>query len=279
MEPIAGAVEDASLVFDFPSPKESRPPLIVLDDAAVGYVPGAPVLSGLNLRLDPDDRIALVGRNGNGKTTLAQLLAGQLKPMAGAVPPAASSASVLSRGIRSRNLFPTRRRFSTWASLSRQTRRGPGATRALGFSGNKANVKVSQLSGGERARLSLALITPAPASSHPRRPDDDLDVDARGTLVEALTDFGGAVAWKAMTAICSGSLPTALSWSTAAGRRTWTAASTTIVTRSSAPAAGRPPMAAVPHGTKAGRMDGGIRWSSANAPSLCARKPHKRRLS
>ena len=74
------------VVFDFPSPKELKPPLVVLDGVAVGYVPGAPVLSHLNLRIDPDDRVALVGRNGNGKTTLARLLAGQLAPR-----PAASS--------------------------------------------------------------------------------------------------------------------------------------------------------------------------------------------
>ncbi len=73
------SVQDASVVFDFPSPKELRPPLVVLDGVAVGYVPGAPVLSRLNLRIDPDDRVALVGRNGNGKTTLARLLAGQLQ--------------------------------------------------------------------------------------------------------------------------------------------------------------------------------------------------------
>jgi ATP-binding cassette subfamily F protein 3 len=78
LQPIDAAAEDASVVFDFPSPKELRPPLIVLDDAQAGYVAGAPVLSRLNLRIDPDDRIALVGRNGNGKTTLARLLAGRL---------------------------------------------------------------------------------------------------------------------------------------------------------------------------------------------------------
>ncbi len=86
MEPIAAAAEDASLSCSiFPSPNEMRPPLVVLDDAAVGYVAGTPVLSRLNLNIEPDDRIALMGRNGNGKTTLARLLAGQLKPMAGGV--------------------------------------------------------------------------------------------------------------------------------------------------------------------------------------------------
>src|SRR6185295_1664455 len=85
LQPVVASAEDASVVFDFPSPKELRPPLIVLDDAAVGYAADRAVLSRLNLRIDPDDRIALVGRNGNGKTTLARLLAGQLKPMGGAL--------------------------------------------------------------------------------------------------------------------------------------------------------------------------------------------------
>ena len=72
-------------MFDFPSPKELRPPLIVLENVSVGYALGEPVLTRLNLRIDPDDRLALVGRNGNGKTTLARLLAGQLKPMGGTI--------------------------------------------------------------------------------------------------------------------------------------------------------------------------------------------------
>ncbi|HWT42357.1 MAG TPA: ABC-F family ATP-binding cassette domain-containing protein, partial [Sphingopyxis sp.] len=83
MQPIAAVSEDPSLAFDFPSPDELKPPLITLDLASVGYTPGAPILTRLNLRIDPDDRIALLGRNGNGKTTLARLLAAQLSPMAG----------------------------------------------------------------------------------------------------------------------------------------------------------------------------------------------------
>src|SRR5690242_14212466 len=82
MQPIAELADDPSLSFGFPNPSELRPPLITLDMASVGYGE-KPVLSRLNLRLDPDDRIALLGRNGNGKTTLARLLAAQLTPMDG----------------------------------------------------------------------------------------------------------------------------------------------------------------------------------------------------
>ena len=84
MQPIAAIADDPSLSFDFPSPSELKPPLITLDMAAVGYS-DTPVLQRLNLRIDPDDRIALLGRNGNGKTTLARLLAAQLAPMAGSI--------------------------------------------------------------------------------------------------------------------------------------------------------------------------------------------------
>src|SRR5690606_28959616 len=84
MQPIAALIDDPSLSFDFPNPDELRPPLITLDLASVGYGE-TPVLQRLNLRVDPDDRIALLGRNGNGKTTLARLLAAQLTPMDGAM--------------------------------------------------------------------------------------------------------------------------------------------------------------------------------------------------
>ncbi|RZM10414.1 MAG: ABC-F family ATP-binding cassette domain-containing protein, partial [Sphingomonas sp.] len=82
MQPIAEAYNDPTLSFGFPNPAELRPPLITLDMASVGYN-DTPILKRLNLRIDPDDRVALLGRNGNGKTTLARLLAAQLTPMAG----------------------------------------------------------------------------------------------------------------------------------------------------------------------------------------------------
>jgi ATP-binding cassette, subfamily F, member 3 len=196
MQPIAESVRDASVVFDFPSPKELKPPLVVLDGVAVGYVPGAPVLSGLNLRIDPDDRVALVGRNGNGKTTLARLLAGQLKPEAGAT----VASSKLRVGYFAQHQIeelvadetPLQHMQSLLPSAS------PGAVRGqlgrFGFSGDKANVPVRQLSGGERARLSLALITrEAPHILILDEPTNHLDVEARDALVEALAEFGGAV--------------------------------------------------------------------------------------
>ena len=196
LQPVAASAEDASVVFDFPSPKELRPPLIVLDDAVVGYAEGTPVLSRLNLRIDPDDRIALVGRNGNGKTTLARLLAGQLKPMGGAL----IASSKLRVGYFAQHqieeLVPNDTPLQHMERLLAGAK--PGEVRAqlgrFGFSGDKANVAVRQLSGGERARLSLALITrDAPHILILDEPTNHLDVDAREALVEALAGFGGAV--------------------------------------------------------------------------------------
>jgi ATP-binding cassette, subfamily F, member 3 len=196
LEPVAAAAEDASLTFEFPSPKSLRPPLIVLDDAAVGYANGAPVLSHLNLRIDPDDRIALVGRNGNGKTTLARLLAGQLAPMDGDFASGGKMVVGYFAQHQIEELVPedTALRHMEHALPSAK----PGEVRAhlgrFGFSGDKANVEVRQLSGGEKARLSLALITrEAPHILILDEPTNHLDVDAREALVQALAEFGGAV--------------------------------------------------------------------------------------
>ena len=77
LQPISLAADEPPIRFTFPDVKEFAPPLITIDHASVGYIPGKPVLQGLNLRLDPDDRIALLGANGNGKSTFARLLAGR----------------------------------------------------------------------------------------------------------------------------------------------------------------------------------------------------------
>jgi ATP-binding cassette subfamily F protein 3 len=154
------------------------------------------VLSHLDLRIDPDDRIALVGRNGNGKTTLARLLAGQLAPMAGTL----KASGKLRVGYFGQ--YQIEELVADETPLQHMDRllpgAKPGAVRAqlgrFGFSGDKANVAVRQLSGGERARLSLALITRhAPHILILDEPTNHLDVDAREALIQALTDYQGAV--------------------------------------------------------------------------------------
>lgn len=195
MQPIAALIEDPSLSFDFPSPDEMRPPLITLDLAAVGYGE-SPILQRLNLRIDPDDRIALLGRNGNGKTTLARLLAAQLPPMDGAM----QASGKMRVGYFTQ--YQVEELSSDGTPLDHMTRAmdkaTPGAVRAqlgrFGFSGAKATQQIGKLSGGERARLALALITrDAPHLLILDEPTNHLDVDAREALVQALNAFDGAV--------------------------------------------------------------------------------------
>jgi ATP-binding cassette, subfamily F, member 3 len=195
MQPIAAMADDPSLSFAFPNPSELKPPLITLDMAAVGYAE-TPVLRALNLRIDPDDRIALLGRNGNGKTTLARLLAAQLPAMEGAV----NASGKMRVGYFTQ--YQVEELHGDDTPLQHMSRamdgQSPGVVRAqlgrFGFSGDKANTAASKLSGGERARLALALITrDAPHLLILDEPTNHLDVDAREALVQALNDYEGAV--------------------------------------------------------------------------------------
>ena len=154
------------------------------------------MLQRLNLRIDPDDRIALLGRNGNGKTTLARLLAAQLAPMAGAM----NASGKMQVGYFTQ--YQVEELAGDATPLEHMTRamagKTPGAVRAqlgrFGFSGNRATAQVASLSGGERARLALALITrDAPHLLILDEPTNHLDVDAREALVQALNAYTGAV--------------------------------------------------------------------------------------
>jgi ATP-binding cassette subfamily F protein 3 len=196
LEPIALAARDPPAPIRFPTPQEQSPPLLALERASVGYMPGRPVLSRLDLRLDPDDRVALLGANGNGKSTFARLLAGRLAPLSGRLSRSPKLACGYFAQIQLDELRPEESAFDHLAAL--MPRALPEAVRArlgaFGFGQDKALLPVAELSGGERARLNLALIThDAPSLLVLDEPTNHLDLEGRDALVQALNDYEGAV--------------------------------------------------------------------------------------
>jgi ATP-binding cassette, subfamily F, member 3 len=196
LEPIASFVEDPSIIFKFPEPEKLSPPILTFDDVDVGYAPGAPVLRGLDLRIDPDDRIALLGANGNGKSTLAKLIVGRLAPLSGRQTRHSKLRCGFFAQHQIEDLEPDRTPLQHVAALMPTS--GESQVRArlgrFGFGQDKALVKVRDLSGGEKARLNFALIThEAPPLLVLDEPTNHLDIEAREALVQAINDYTGAV--------------------------------------------------------------------------------------
>jgi ATP-binding cassette subfamily F protein 3 len=197
MQPIAAQIEERVAPFLFPNPaKAFASPLIRLEGAAAGYAPGEPVLQSLDLRLDADDRVGLLGANGNGKSTFAKLLAGRLAPMAGRR--YASDKIVVGYFAQHQmeDLPAGKTPYQHMLDLMPEATEAQRRARlgALGFGVDKADTRAENLSGGEKARLLFALATfHGPHLLILDEPTNHLDVDAREALVRALNDYEGAV--------------------------------------------------------------------------------------
>jgi ATP-binding cassette subfamily F protein 3 len=197
LEPVAAMVEDAVQPIAIPPPEKTlSPPIIALDDVAVGYEPGRPVLRKLSLRIDDDDRIALLGANGNGKSTLVKLLSNRLPPMEGRITRADKLRIAYFAQHQLDELHPRESVYEHVRALMPDAPEAKVRARAgaIGFSGAAADTAVEKLSGGEKARLLLGLATFGGAHLVILdEPTNHLDIDSRAALIEAINDYPGAV--------------------------------------------------------------------------------------
>jgi ATP-binding cassette, subfamily F, member 3 len=195
MPAIESVIEDHVTRFNFPEPAKLAPPILAMEGVSVGY-DDVTILHGLSLSIDMDDRIALLGANGNGKSTFAKLLAGRLEPQSGQLRKSGKLRVGYFAQHQEDDLVMSE---SSIDHMSRALpRAAPGQVRSqlarFGLDADRANTKCANLSGGEKARLLLALATrDAPQLLILDEPTNHLDIDACDAMVRALSEFTGAV--------------------------------------------------------------------------------------
>ncbi len=200
MDIVDAVIAERAVKFVFPQPEKLSPPILSIDHADVGYTAGKPILRDIHQSIDMDDRIALMGANGNGKSTLIKLIADKLDAMEGDV----TRSGKLRIGYFSQHqtdeLDMSSTPFEEMKAL--MVRKNPNVTEpqvraklgAFGFSKDLADNKISALSGGEKARLLFAIMSfDAPHMLLLDEPTNHLDMDAREALVQALNEYEGAV--------------------------------------------------------------------------------------
>lgn len=196
MDMVDALIADRVTAFNFPEPETLPPPIITLDNVDAGYIEGKPILRNLNLRIDMEDRIALLGANGNGKSTLIKMLSGRLPPLSGDL----NRSSKLRIGYfaqhQAEELDLTATPYQLLKELMPTTAEPKvrGLLGRFGFDKHKADTKAEELSGGEKARLLFCLMSyDAPHIMLLDEPTNHLDIDAREALIQALNNYEGCV--------------------------------------------------------------------------------------
>ncbi len=196
MDIVDAVMAERVTAFTFPEPQEEKSPLITLETVDAGYTPGKPVLKKLNLRIDNDDRIALLGANGNGKSTLIKLLSGRLAPLSGQVHKSGKLRVGYFAQFQTDELDVKLTPFEVMKDAMKPApeMKVRAALSKFGFDKHKADTKVGELSGGEKARLLFCLMSfDAPHIMLLDEPTNHLDIDAREALMQALNHYNGAV--------------------------------------------------------------------------------------
>ncbi len=197
MKPIAALVDDTVRPFSFPEPvKTVASPIVALSAVDVGYAPGKPVLKKMTLRIDADDRIALLGANGNGKSTFAKMLAGRLKADTGTMTVAPGLKVAIFAQHQLDDLRPEENAYEHVRRMMPEAPESKVRSRVaqFGLTTEKMNTPAKDLSGGEKARLLMGLAAfDGPNLFILDEPTNHLDIDSRESLIHALNDFPGAV--------------------------------------------------------------------------------------
>jgi ATP-binding cassette subfamily F protein 3 len=195
MARVAPVVAADTYRFQFEEPERQPERILALHGVAAGYG-GHVVLSGIELALTSADRVAVIGANGNGKTTLMRLLAGELEPLAGE----RIAARDIVIGYFAQHQVELLRAEETPLAMLQRLYRGEREQRLrdflgrFGFSGERAERPIGPLSGGEKSRLALAaLVKRRPNLLLLDEPTNHLDLEMRRSLAMALQSYNGAL--------------------------------------------------------------------------------------